>query len=453
MSSHVVIVGAGPAGVRCAEALVAAGVRPVVVDESAADGGQIYRRQPAGFRRAGETLYGSEAGKAAALHATFERLLPAIDYRPGTLAWNVSPGALHTLRGDHAESIGFDALVIGVGAVDRLMPVEGWHLAGTYSLGGAQVALKGQACAIGRRVVFAGSGPLLYLAAWQYVKAGAGVAAVLDTSPWHAPARAIGGLLAKPGLLWKGVGIVAGLRARGIPVRSGIAPMAIEGDAQDGVRAFTWHDAGGRVRRVECDAVALGWHLRPETQLAELAGGAFAWDTLTRQWLPEVDPDGRLGVKGVYLAGDGVRVLGADAAEDAGRLAAYAVLSDLGREVDASQPPRLRERLAHHRRFAEALAHAYPWPAHLAKDVPDAAILCRCEGLTAGRLREVAREPGGAELNRAKALMRVGMGRCQGRYCAHGAAEVVAACCGVPADAVGRLRAQAPVKPLTIRAG
>jgi hypothetical protein len=62
------------------------------------------------------------------------------------------------------------------------MPVKGWHQAGTYSLGGAQVALKSQGCAIGSRIVMMGSGPLLYLVAAQYVKAGAQVAAVLDTS-------------------------------------------------------------------------------------------------------------------------------------------------------------------------------------------------------------------------------------------------------------------------------
>lgn len=450
MSARIVIVGAGPAGVRAAEACVAAGLRPVVVDEGERDGGQIYRRPPPGFRRPGEALYGSEAPKAAALHATFERIRSAIDYRPRTLAWGVSSGQLHTTREGRMEVIPFDALVIAPGAIDRILPVAGWHLAGTYSLGGAQVALKSQACAIGRRVVFAGTGPLLYLAAWQYAKAGAGVAAVLDTSSSLGPVRELPGLLAKPSLLWKGIGMVAGLRTRGIPVKSGIAPVAIEGDGAAGVTGFAWRDAGGRVNRIDCDAVALGWHLRPEAQLAELAGCEFAWDALTGQWLPRVDADGRLARPGTYLAGDGARVLGADAAEDAGRLAALSALADLALPVDEADRDRLRARLADHRRFADALARAYPYPAALAADLPDDAVLCRCEGLTAGRVREIAREPGGGELNRAKALTRVGMGRCQGRFCEHGAAAVVAAACGASVESAGRLRAQGPVKPLSI---
>ena len=74
--------------------------------------------------------------------------------------------------------------------------------------------------------------------------------------------------------------------------------------------------------------------------------------------------------------------------------------------------------------------------------------MCRCETVTAGELRRCVNELGSRELNRAKAFSRVGMGRCQGRYCGHAGAEIVAAAAGVPIESVGRLRAQAPVKPL-----
>ena len=33
-----------------------------------------------------------------------------------------------------------------------------------------------------------------------------------------------------------------------------------------------WRDAKGQARRTDCNAVAIGWHLRAETHLAELAG-------------------------------------------------------------------------------------------------------------------------------------------------------------------------------------
>jgi NAD(P)H-nitrite reductase large subunit len=99
------------------------------------------------------------------------------------------------------------------------------------------------------------------------------------------------------------------------------------------------------------------------------------------------------------------------------------------------------------------LAKAFPWPVGQAAALPDDAILCRCEGVSAGDLRAVMRETGAQEANRAKAFSRVGMGRCQGRYCGLAAAELIAAESGVPVEQVGRLRGQAPVKPLTISVG
>jgi NADPH-dependent 2,4-dienoyl-CoA reductase/sulfur reductase-like enzyme len=166
--------------------------------------------------------------------------------------------------------------------------------------------------------------------------------------------------------------------------------------------------------------------------------------------LPQLDDMGRSSIKTVYLAGDGVRVLGADGAEAAGALAALAVLKDLGRSVDAARVDALTRERAKMDRFRAGLAEAFPWPAQQAARLSDDTIVCRCEGVSAGELRRVTLEEGACEANRAKAFSRVGMGRCQGRYCGHAAAEVIAAAAGVPLDKVGRLRGQAPVKPFAI---
>ena len=63
-------------------------------------------------------------------------------------------------------------------------------------------------------------------------------------------------------------------------------------------------------------------------------------------------------------------------------------------------------------------------------------------------IRDVTDHFGIVEMNRLKAVSRVGMGRCQGRVCGSAAAELLAASTGRPISAVGRLRGQAPVKPL-----
>lgn len=446
---RVVIVGAGPAGCRAAETLVAAGLRPVVVDEAPASGGQIYRRQPAGFRRDATTLYGTEAPRATALHKGFDALQGRIDYWPETLAWNVQDNALHVVRGIRARVLSFEALIIATGATDRLMPVPGWTQPGVFSLGAAQIALKAQACAIGERVVFMGTGPLLYLVAAQYVKAGATVVAVLDTAPANALWRGLSLMATRPDVLLKGMALIRQLRRAGVPLRKGVTPRMIEGEG--GVSAVVVTRDEGPQERFACDAVGLGFHLRAETQLADLAGCTFDFDPASRQWLPRIDADGRSTRPGVYLAGDGVRILGADGAETAGRLAALAVLKDFGMSmVSQVTVSTLRRSQRGMDRFRRGLALAFPWRPELVTQVPDDTLVCRCEAITAGALREAGLALDAPEVNRAKAFSRVGMGRCQGRFCGLAGAEILAAARGVPIEQVGRLRGQAPVKPLPI---
>lgn len=451
---RVIVVGAGPAGTRAAALLAAAGLCPTVVDEGRASGGQIYRRQPPGFRRDARTLYGTEAGRATALHAAFDGLGPAIDHLPETLAWNIHGGALYVQREERARRLPFDALIIATGATDRLIPLPGWTLPGAFSLGAAQIALKAQACAIGSRVVFLGTGPLLYLVAAQYVKAGAQVAAVLDTAPPGARWKGLPLMAARPALLAKGAVLIAQLMRAGVTLRRGVVPRRVLADAA-GTRvagvAIATPDGGEEV--IACDAVGMGWHLRAESQLADLAGCAFDFDAESRQWLPRADEDGRASVPGIYLAGDSARILGADGAEIAGRLAALAVLNDLGLPAPPGQDvAALRRRRQVMDRFRRGLALAFPWPAGLVASLPDETLVCRCEAITAGALRQSATELDAPEMNRAKAFSRTGMGRCQGRFCGIAGAEIVAAARGVPVEAAGRLRGQAPVKPLPVAA-
>jgi NADPH-dependent 2,4-dienoyl-CoA reductase/sulfur reductase-like enzyme len=448
MSPRVVIVGAGPAGIRAAERLVAHGLSPALIDEAPRIGGRIYQQPPLapGFRRNAAALYGTEAEKAQNLTAAFARIQSEIDHRPGTTVFDVSDDRLIALDAGRRVEIGFDRLILATGAMDRIMPLPGWTLPGVYALGAAQIALKHQGCAIGHRVAFLGAGPLLYLAASQYAKAGVEVAAVISTASWPSLAVHLAGMSAQARTAAKGTALIAKLLSRRIPIVANATPSRIIGST--GVEALEVL-VDGRLRRFDCDAVALGYGLKSESQLAELAGAQFAFDRVQNQWLPQTDAHGRaIGRDGLYLAGDGAGIQGADAAELRGRIAASALLQDLGIALNDADDHAALKRW---HRFRIALEQAMPFPSHLAKDLPDATVLCRCENVTAGEVRAAA-DQGLREINRVKAATRLGMGRCQGRVCGIAGAEVLATKLGISVDSVGRLRTQPPVKPVPIDA-
>ena len=124
----VAVVGAGPAGVRAVEQLVRAGLTPTSIDEAPDGGGRIYQRPPAGFRRDARALYGFEAKRATALHATLDALKPRTDCQPNTLVWNIRPKArvLDMLHERAQHAVGYDAVLLCTGAMDRVIPVPGW---------------------------------------------------------------------------------------------------------------------------------------------------------------------------------------------------------------------------------------------------------------------------------------------------------------------------------------
>ena len=450
----VAIVGAGPAGVRAAETLLRHNIKPILIDEAMAPGGQVYRQPPAGAERPAEDIYGFETRKAKAIHAVIGAAGTRIDYRPNTLVWNAARAdekvRLDTIQDGAAGTVIVDRLILATGAVDRVVPFPGWTVPGVFTLGAAQIALKSQGIAIGGKVALVGAGPLLPLLAAQYIKAGLTPAIVLDVTPFSAKVLALPRLLVEPATLCKGLHYTLAVMRAKLPRAAGVRAIRVLG--QDRVTGLVYRDRAGGEHHVDCDAVAASFGLRSEAQLADLAGCRFIYEATSRQWQPWSDISGRSSVSNIYLAGDGAGIAGADAAELAGERAALAILEDTGVMVDGDRISRVEMWLAWHRVFRRGLEAAYPFPAHLLDVIEPDTTLCRCEGITVAALRRSVREQAPVDVSQLKAFTRIGMGRCQGRMCALAAAELLAADANVPIEAAGRLRAQPPVKPIPLDA-
>lgn len=445
----VVIVGAGPAGIRAAETLIGYGVRTLIIDEAPKSGGQIYRQQPEGFQRSAKATYGFEASKALAVHSVFSELSGRIDYWPSSTVWSVEGQILWVRRPDGSNlSIPFSRLIIATGAVDRVMPFEGWTMPGVYTLGAAQIALKYQACHIGGQIALIGTGPLLYLLGYQYRKSGAEIVGVYDTTSLDNQLANAYKLGVMPRVLAKGLYYAAWMKLHGVRIHHGVTPLkALGTDSVEGLRIA---NSDGEQLDIPCDAIAFGYHVQAETQLADLLGCDFEFDQPSRQWLPVSDEMCRATRRGIYLAGDGAAVRGADTAEATGKLAAHACLLDMGYVISTDQYAKAARAVKQGSRFATALRATFPVPDHRLADVDDQTLLCRCEEITVGELRHACRALEAGEINRCKAFTRVGMGRCQGRMCSASAMAIVAQTSGKDICDVGRLRGQAPIKPLPV---
>jgi NADPH-dependent 2,4-dienoyl-CoA reductase/sulfur reductase-like enzyme len=378
-----------------------------------------------------------------------KRLEGQFEYRPRTLVWNIFKGELDLMSDSGHGKLKFDRLLIAAGAFDRVIPFPGWTLPGVYTLGGAQIALKAQGVAIGRRVALVGAGPLLPLVASQYLKAGGQIAAVIDVTPRAAKFWALGQMLAMPAMVRRGLSYLRTIRSHGVPSIYGARGIRVEG--REAVEGISWRTASGQWVRMECDAVGASFGLRSETQLADVAGCEFTFDATLRQWLPKRTEGGRTTIDSVYLAGDCAGIGGADVAELSGERAALAIQEDLGMSINGSRRVEIERRLRRFARFRDGLERAYPFPHHLLEDLGEATTVCRCEGVDLQALRQVYERTEPPEVNRQKAFSRVGLGRCQGRVCGLAAAELLARFSGRSVESAGRMRSQPPIKPIAIQ--
>lgn len=451
-----VIIGAGPAGMTAAIEAVEAGVRPVVLDEYTQPGGQIYRQLPPGFAAIDAQSRGKDVLEGGALVRRF--LEARVDYRAGTQVWGVfGDKRIGTFDGTRVEYLQPDRVIIAVGAYDRPVPVPDWTLPGVLSAGGAQIFLKSQRVLPGRRVLVAGTGPLLLVVAAQFLSAGVESLSLCELSPMRGLWRHAGNVWGHWQLLWDGWSYLSRLRRAGIRIMKGHVVTRILGKDQVEGAVIAPVDGEGRVRadrevRLSVDAVCLGYGLIPSTELTRLYGCQHIFSEQHLAWAPACGPDMETSVPGVFVAGDCSGVAGVYVAREEGRIAALAVARQLGRIPLAECERRLapiRARLHRLRRFCAALDAIYPPRRSLVDLLTDDTIVCRCEEVRADAVRSAIAD-GARTPTEVKAWTGAGMGRCQGRMCAPHLGLMLAKATGSLEPEQGHLSVRPPIKPIEL---
>lgn len=384
LRADVTVVGAGPAGLAAAAAAAEVGARVLVLDEAPQAGGQIWRgRAPRAAHR-----------WLAALDS------PGVTWRPGASIVD-APGAGQLLavqagRALHVES---GRLVLATGARELFLPFPGWTLPNVLGVGAVQALVKGGLDVRGRRVVLAGSGPLLMPAALTLRKARARLALVAEQAAPEVVQRFTLGLLRTPAKLLAGAAYLARL----LPTRyrTGVWVLAAHGSAR--VESVTLTD-GHVTWQLPCDVLACGYGLLPNLELPRLLGCALTTGDLGLEAVV-VDARQATSVSGVFAAGETTGVKGVEAALVEGHLAGRAAAGQPRQEA------RWRRAQVRGQRFAATLARTFAPRAELRARVQADTLVCRCEDVTSARLA------GFPNARAAKLVTRAGMGACQGRVC------------------------------------
>ncbi len=388
LAYDIVIVGGGPAGIAAACSAAECDKRVLVVDNMPAPGGNIWRGT------------GTPGHARPPLFETWSARLKRVELQPKFLSGATvfaAPGA-NRLCAETAEGvveIQWQKLILATGARELFLPFPGWTLPNVFGVGGLQALAKGGWPVKGKRIVIAGTGPLLLACGAQLREEGA-------TIPWIAEQAPFGNLfsmgmqlpLLAPSKIFQGMGLKWALR--GVPFKMGswVTEARGKGKLESVVISH-----GGKMREFACDYLACGFSLIPNLEVPRMLGCGIENDVVT------TDDWGETSLEGVYCAGESRGIGGVDSSLLEGEIAGYTA---------AGARDEARHLMGHAKKanqFRRALAKAFALRPELAKLAKPETIVCRCEDVTHADLSAHA------TFRSAKLHTRCGMGPCQGRVC------------------------------------
>lgn len=451
MSSHhdVIVIGAGPSGLASGARLAEMGLDTLVLDEQNKMGGQIYRNIEGAPPQSLHFL-GEDYAQGLPLAERFRS--SGASYASGAAVWQAeADGQVCYSKDGHSHHVSANYIVVATGAMERPMPIPGWNLPGVMGAGAANNLAKEAGLTPQGKVVIAGSGPLLLLEASLLLKKGVQVEAILETTPKlpnpAAIPRAPEALL-RADFLWKGVKMLRDIQKSGVAHYKGVTQISAQGE---GTLQKVQATCGTEKIEIAADILLLHFGVIPNTHIHRQIGCHMQWDKRLRYWYPQTDTWGRTNFERVFATGDGAYVSGALAAQYKGELAALEIAHCLGLIPDYERnqlAAPLRKAMrndAFPRPFVDAMYAPRPEQFQFEDDT----VLCRCENVTVGDVREAVRL-GAHDLNEVKIVTRCGMGPCQGRMCGPALAEIVAAELETTPDKTGRLNIRPPLRNIPL---
>lgn len=479
----VVIVGAGPAGLCAAAVLAARGVSCVVIDEAPQIGGQICRRP------FGKSFSPQAYPWARPYRHLLEQVLDStrVQWLLQSTVWSVrrtSSASTHVLHlgtemptgsssdvedtggfelelaeeGVSAGSITAKFVILATGAYDAPLPVEGWTTPGVVGLGALQTLAKNRGIAEKDRVVVYGTHPLSIIAAAEAARKGHAVAAIVLPQRMHELAIDALKFLATPVAAMKktpqlleSLWVLARHR---VPIRTGRRLERVAGEAHVSRLRLTKWSARGEAEELPCDVVGIGGGFLSSTELIRSLCVDTEWDFDRGGWIAGHLPSMESNAGGIYVAGEVTGVAGAESAAAEGIVAGAAIADRLGvaaSRTDENHAKRARFRVRRLAAFGISMAR-FGWRARarLVEEVTDRTIVCRCEAVSVGAVRDTwSTYRSLIGLRDVKMLTRLGMGPCQARYCGP-LAEVLFADLDRPRTDRGGAVPRDPVKPLRV---
>ncbi|MDA2981856.1 MAG: FAD-dependent oxidoreductase [Actinomycetota bacterium] len=452
LSPDVLVIGGGPAGLSVAAKLGSAGKQVLLIDERKASGGQ-YFKQPASDFEISEEKLDSQYRKGKALIRKFEASGAKSIFN--MKIWGVfGPEKILGYDSSNCYVITPKHVVIATGAFERGLVFPGWTLPGVLTTGAGQSLLRSYQVSPGNRVAIAGNGPLNMQLAAELIRAGVDVAALAESAKLFKLKNLIlGGLLflRSPKLALTGVGYLFTIAKAKTKILPGYVVARVDGEAAVETVEFKRLDKSNS-RTFNIDAITIGYGFIPSNEIARLLGCAHEVDDRWKYLGAKKTLSGSTSVPNVWIAGDGSGINGAQVAQSSGTLLAHALLAQDDAQKSLSDRVsklvsyiQLRNQLG----FQKVLRKIFSAPVLIDELAEEDTVVCRCLSISYAQVKAGISEDT-LSAGASKRISRVGMGRCQGRYCSPVIQKLISENSGYDISERSGFAPQIPIKPVEI---
>lgn len=311
-----IVIGAGPAGLSAAIEGAKNGLHPIVFDENAKPGGQLFKQI--------HKFFGSKEHKAKVRGFKIgEELLEEAKKYGVKVVLNATVIGLYeekeiTVRvGDEVKHFKGDSILVATGASENMVTFKGWTKPGVIGAGAAQTMMNLHHIQPGKKILMLGTGNVGLVVSYQLLQAGCEVVALVDAAP------RIGGY-----------GVHAAKVSRcGVPFY--LSHTIIEAEGKEEVTGVTigevgpdWKVKPESEKHFDVDTICLAVGLSPMSQLLKQAGCEM--EDTKGGYVPVCDEKGATSISGIYAAGDVSGIEEASSAMIGGRIAGIVISNYLG---------------------------------------------------------------------------------------------------------------------------
>jgi NADPH-dependent 2,4-dienoyl-CoA reductase/sulfur reductase-like enzyme len=454
---EVLIIGNGFAGIVAANRLAAHGVEVVLLDENMHIGGQLLRQLPE--RLGSARVYHPDYVKKTGFNFIAALKAKKIIVLNRARVLGIYPGREVLIEENEKKvrTLTAERIILATGAREKFLPFRGWTMPGVLSSGAVQVLIKSSAVLPSRDLVIGGAGVFLYSVAYEALKAGAHVQAVLEQTPMFDKLPLAWQLLYQLPKLSEGARFISKLVLSGVPMR--FSTRIIEARGKGALEQVVSAPVDGSGRTVcgkekiyRTPLLAAGYGFSPNIELAQMAGCQSEYAAERGGWVVKTAVNLETSLPGIFAAGEVTAIAGALKSICEGEIAALAILRQQGRvtgSLYAKQLAKLLRDRYHHLQFGKYFNQLYAIPGAAYLDIPDDTLVCRCEDVTMGDIKRAVAN-GYDTPATLKIALRSAMGDCQGRICGPIIYDILAALTGRGQGSMTPLVIRPPVKPVSI---